>query len=78
VRLKCPKGAGNCETQKPTVRSLSKGGDGCDDTLMWWVTDYLNPPKTPPKKPKGPPKKTAKTYTMSDLPRECRAVLSAR
>ncbi|PCD76539.1 penicillin-insensitive murein endopeptidase [Pseudothioclava arenosa] len=78
VRLKCPKGARNCETQKPTVRSLSKGGDGCDETLTWWVTDYLNPPKTAPAKPKGPPKKGAKTYTLSDLPRECRNVLAAR
>lgn len=78
VRLKCPKGARNCETQTPTVRSLSKGGDGCDETLTWWVTDYLNPPKTAPAKPKGPPKKGAKTYTLSDLPRECRNVLAAR
>jgi murein endopeptidase len=45
VRLKCPKGARLCETQKPTVEDLSNGGDGCDDTLTWWVTDYLNPPK---------------------------------
>ena len=54
VRLKCPKGARLCETQKPTVAELSKGGDGCDETLTWWVTDYLNPPKTgkTPKKPK--------------------------
>ncbi|KEO54429.1 penicillin-insensitive murein endopeptidase [Thioclava pacifica] len=78
VRLKCPPGARYCETQKPTVAQLSKGGDGCDDTLMWWVTDYLNPPKTAPKPPKGPPKKTAKTYVMSDLPSQCRAVLSSR
>jgi penicillin-insensitive murein DD-endopeptidase len=39
VRLKCPQGARLCETQKPTVAELSKNGDGCDETLMWWVTD---------------------------------------
>src|SRR5690606_16866488 len=44
VRLKCPKGARQCETQTPTVAELSNGGNGCDDTLMWWVTDFLNPP----------------------------------
>ena len=30
VRLKCPKGASLCQTQKPTVSELSKGGNGCD------------------------------------------------
>ena len=81
VRLKCPAGARLCDTQKPTVATLSKGGNGCDDTLMWWVTDYLNPPQ-PTKKPKPPkkqeePEKSAKTFILSDLPKQCRDVLSA-
>ncbi len=81
VRLKCPKGARLCETQTPTVDDLSKGGDGCDDTLTWWVTDYLNPPK-PSKKPKkddedAPRKKTPREFTMADLPKQCRAVLTS-
>jgi penicillin-insensitive murein endopeptidase len=79
VRLKCPKGARLCETQSPTVSELSKGGNGCDDTLMWWVTDYLNPPKGT-KKPKepGPRKRGPREYTMADLPRQCKDVLVAR
>ena len=81
VRLKCPKGARLCETQKPTVAQLSKGGDGCDDTLMWWVTDYLNPPKnTKKKKPKDddePKKKGPRQFTMADLPRQCKDVLAS-
>jgi penicillin-insensitive murein endopeptidase len=81
VRLKCPKGARLCETQKPTVSELSKGGMGCDDTLMWWVTDYLNPPKdTKKKKPKAedePKKKHPRQFTMADLPRQCRDVLAS-
>lgn len=78
VRLKCPKGARLCETQKPTVDELSNGGDGCDETLAWWVSDaYLNPPKpTKPVKPQ-PRQKGARDYTMSDLPSQCAAVLSA-
>lgn len=78
VRLKCPKGARLCQTQKPTVAELSKGGDGCDETLAWWVSDaYLNPPKpTKPVKPQ-PRQKGARDYTMSDLPNQCAAVLSA-
>jgi penicillin-insensitive murein endopeptidase len=80
VRLKCPKGARLCETQKPTVAELSKGGDGCDETLMWWVTDYLNPPKpkpgAKPEKPK-PREKHPREFTMADLPRQCRDVLAS-
>jgi penicillin-insensitive murein DD-endopeptidase len=80
VRLKCPKGARLCETQTPTVAELSKGGDGCDETLMWWVTDFLNPPKADKKKPKDedqPKKKGARDFTLADLPRQCKAVLAA-
>ncbi len=78
VRLKCPKGATLCQTQKPTVSELSKGGDGCDSTLTWWVTDYLNPPK-PTKKPTKPAKreKGPRQFTMADLPKQCSAVLSS-
>lgn len=81
VRLKCPKGAKLCETQKPTVSELSNGGNGCDDTLMWWVSeDYLNP--KPSKKPKkteddAPRKKGPREYTMADLPGQCKDVLSS-
>lgn len=80
VRLKCPKGARLCETQKPSVSELSKGGNGCDDTLMWWVTDYLNPPKTTNKKPKeddAPKKRGPRQYTMADLPKQCQNVLAS-
>jgi len=78
VRLKCPRGDRACETQRPTVGDLSKGGDGCDETLMWWVTDYLNPPKVKkPAKP-APKKRGARDYTMADLPRQCAQVLASR
>jgi penicillin-insensitive murein endopeptidase len=81
VRLKCPKGARFCETQKPTVAELSNGGMGCDDTLMWWVTDYLSPPKdTGKKKPKeddAPRKKGPREFTMADLPKQCQDVLAS-
>jgi penicillin-insensitive murein endopeptidase len=78
VRLKCPKGANECQTQKPSVSTLSNGGNGCDKTLMWWVTDYLNPPK-PPKKPKPetPPEKGPRQFTLKDLPSQCAAVLQS-
>ncbi len=80
VRLKCPKGAELCQTQTPTVAELSNGGNGCDDTLMWWVTDYLNPPDTTkvPKDPDAPPARGPRDYTMADLPAQCADVLTSR
>ena len=81
VRLKCPKGARLCETQSPTVADLSKGGDGCDETLNYWVSDaYLNPPKAAkPSKPAKPQKreKRPREFTMADLPKQCAGVLQA-
>lgn len=77
VRLKCPAGSRRCETQTPTVADLSKGGDGCDETLTWWVTTYLDELKNPPKKPKGPRKRGPRDYTMADLPRQCAGVLAS-
>jgi penicillin-insensitive murein DD-endopeptidase len=81
VRLKCPPGAALCQTQKPTVSELSKGGSGCDETLAWWVSEaYLHPkPVKPPKVPKPAPprKRSAREMLMSDLPSQCRAVLKS-
>ena len=79
VRLKCPKGAKLCKTQTPTVSELSNGGNGCDATLTWWVTDYLNPPKTTkkPKAEEGPREKRPREFTMADLPQQCADVLAS-
>ncbi|MGV8985651.1 MAG: penicillin-insensitive murein endopeptidase [Cypionkella sp.] len=81
VRLKCPPGSSLCQTQTPTVADLSKGGNGCDETLNYWVSDaYLHPKavKNPgPKPPKKPHRKGPREFTMSDLPQQCSAVLSA-
>ncbi len=80
VRLRCPEGATSCITQSPTVAELSNGGNGCDASLEWWVTTYLEPPKkptTPPKAPATPPPRNAATYLMSDLPSQCAAVLAS-
>jgi penicillin-insensitive murein DD-endopeptidase len=78
VRLKCPRGASACQTQKPSVASLSNGGNGCDKTLMWWVTDFLNPPKAPKKpKPETPPEKGPRQFTLNDLPAQCANVLQS-
>jgi len=76
VRLKCPPDSPGCVTQTPTVAELSKGGDGCDATLRWWVTDYLEALKKPPKEP-ATPRRSVRDYTMADLPEECMQVLAS-
>ncbi|MEM7441350.1 MAG: penicillin-insensitive murein endopeptidase [Pseudomonadota bacterium] len=84
VRLKCPRGSRGCVPQKPTVKELSKGGDGCDETLTWWVTDALSPPKKKktiaPKKKTKPVKrkKRARDFVLADLPKACRGVLASK
>ena len=76
VRLQCPESSPNCITQRPTVAELSKGGDGCDETLTWWVTDYLEQLKRPPKVD-APKRRSVRDYVMADLPQECAAVLAS-
>ena len=80
VRLRCPDGSPQCETQSPTVAELSHGGNGCDDTLTWWVTDYLRPPATTaqpaqPAEPAEPRRRGPREFIMADLPRQCSQVL---
>ncbi|MBC7157933.1 MAG: penicillin-insensitive murein endopeptidase [Rhodobacteraceae bacterium] len=79
VRLRCPRGARGCVNQTPTVAELSNGGDGCDASLAWWVTDYLealkNPPPPDPAAP--PPPRGARAFTLADLPAQCAALVAA-
>lgn len=79
VRLKCPAGSRDCETQTPTVSELSDGGTGCDASLNWWVTDALKPPPPPdPDAPKPPKKRGPRDYVMADLPAQCNDVLRSK
>jgi penicillin-insensitive murein endopeptidase len=81
VRLKCPAGSRECVTQTPSVAELSNGGDGCDETLNWWVTDFLNPPTRDPNAapaPSTPRARHPREFTMADLPATCAGVLAAQ
>ena len=78
VRLKCPEESKWCEAQKPTVHHLSKGGNGCDNTLRWWVTTALEPVEIDPNKIKPKPKRHPKEFTMSELPKQCTSVLNSK
>ncbi|MCC5956890.1 MAG: penicillin-insensitive murein endopeptidase [Natronohydrobacter sp.] len=80
VRLRCPQGSRNCVTQSPTVSELSKGGNGCDETLQWWITDFLNPPRrerTEPSEDPAPRRRHPREFTMADLPAQCQQVIAS-
>ncbi len=66
VRLACPEGSRDCIDQAPPPP-----GDGCEAARSW-VRDILNPP--PPSTTPRPPRPE---ITLSDLPRQCAAVLSS-
>jgi penicillin-insensitive murein endopeptidase len=68
IRIKCPAGSSECESQPPPTEGEACGaGD-----LAYWFSDSVlhpKPPETPPK-PKPP-------ITLADLPAGCRKVLNA-
>ncbi|MDR6303489.1 penicillin-insensitive murein endopeptidase [Nitrobacter vulgaris] len=68
IRIKCPPGNPQCESQTPPEPT-----DGCGaHDLAYWFSDAVlhpKPPKVPPK-PKPP-------ITLSQLPANCRQVLAA-
>ena len=79
MRLKCPENSIDCIKQIPTVNELSDDRYGCDETLNWWVTEFLEPKKPLTKKEKEAlkSKRTPKDYTMADLPLKCGAVIKS-
>jgi penicillin-insensitive murein DD-endopeptidase len=61
VRLRCPEDSPECESQPPPPP-----GDGCDETLAWWLS-----------KPQPRPALAVTPAPTPTLPAACRALLSA-
>ncbi len=74
IRMKCPAGVQGCKDQwtpKP------KDGTGCGEELAYWMSDVPWKPRKPdPTQPKVKPKPVP-PLTLSGLPAECRAVITA-
>lgn len=68
VRLNCPPGARNCESQADIPP-----GDGCADAQEW-VNNILNPP---PPDPNAQPPEPTRELTMASLPGQCLDVLNS-
>jgi penicillin-insensitive murein DD-endopeptidase len=72
IRMKCPAGSTSCKDQwapKP------KDGTGCGDELAYWYSDV--PWKPHPRDPNAPKVPPPPPLTLSGLPAECRAVVTA-
>jgi penicillin-insensitive murein endopeptidase len=72
IRLKCPAGSASCKDQwtpKP------KDGTGCGEELAYWYSDA--PWKSHPRDPNAPKVPPPPPLTLSGLPAECRAVVTA-
>jgi penicillin-insensitive murein DD-endopeptidase len=68
VRIKCPAGATECESQAPPADS-----EGCSaGDLSYWFSDAVLHPKPPPVPPKPKP-----PMTLAEMPAACRQVLTA-
>ncbi|MEM1344654.1 MAG: penicillin-insensitive murein endopeptidase [Pseudomonadota bacterium] len=67
IRLSCPASATGCVEQAPPPP-----GDGCDETLAWWLSDEALNPKPKPgakkAKPRGP-------LSLADLPAACQRLV---
>lgn len=70
IRLSCPPGMASCKPQAAVA-----AGDGCDKSLAWWFTE--EPWAKPKKDPNAPPPKPPRPMMVSDLPKQCAAVLEA-
>jgi penicillin-insensitive murein endopeptidase len=74
IRIGCPAGSSNCQSQPPPP-----GDDGCGAELKDWIKK-VTPKKVVEKKPEpknDKPVAKKKEITMADLPPECRTVLAA-
>ena len=68
IRIKCPAGATDCESQPPPHE-----GEGCAvSDLAYWFSDAVLHPKPPPVPPKPKP-----PMTLAQMPDACRQVLNA-
>ena len=74
IRISCPADSPGCKNQPDPHPN---DGTGCGDELAYWMGDkpWPRPPKPDAKPPK--PAKPAPPLTVSALPAECRAVVTA-
>ena len=73
IRINCPKGSAGCKNQAP---ARPKDGTGCGEELSYWLGDV--PWRKVKRDPNAKPVKPAPAMTLSALPADCRAVVTAQ
>jgi penicillin-insensitive murein DD-endopeptidase len=73
IRINCPPGSANCKNQAP---ARPKDGTGCGEELAYWMSDVPWARHKPD--PNAKPPRPAPPLTLSGLPAECRAVVTAQ
>ena len=71
VRLNCPQGSPACSGQ-----AVPPPGDGCAEAAKW-IENRINPPKVKPQPP-DPDYRHPRSYRLTELPRACTVVGTAR
>ena len=72
VRVKCPPGATDCESQKPL-----SGDDGCGQELTNWFEKLKKEAIAGAMQPPAAASKPRTFLTMAKLPKDCSTVLGA-
>ena len=70
VRLGCPAGSA-CQQQDPPP-----AGDGCDEAAEW-IKNRIDPSRVKPVPP-DPDYRHPRSFRLSEMPRQCQAVATAR
>lgn len=76
VRLKCPAGSSGCETQTPTTAALSGNDNGCSQAAEW-IANRISP-KPAPTRPAESDYRHPRSFQLSEMPRACQIVGTAR
>ena len=76
VRLHCPAGSPNCSNPATPVAQLSGGDNGCGAARQELA--YRANPSTRPKGQPDPNYRHPRSFRLSEMPRQCQAVATAR
>ncbi|SDD39352.1 penicillin-insensitive murein endopeptidase [Paracoccus isoporae] len=76
VRLNCPPGSPNCQNGAAPVAALSGNDNGCGAARQ--ELRYRANPSTRPKGTPNPNYRHPRSFRLSEMPRQCQAVATAR
>lgn len=76
VRLHCPRGSSNCHNPAVPVAQLSGNDNGCGDAMQELA--YRANPASRPKGQADPDYRHPRSFRLSEMPRQCQVIGTAR